>query len=252
MKDAWRIVRHGRVDSTSERALAALAAGEARHGDVHVARAQSAGRGRRGARWESAEGEGLFASYVLLPAPPGPPAPLATMSAGLAVLDAVRALGLSRARLDWPNDLVVGDAKLAGVLVETRGLDPQRPHLVVGIGLNVRQASFSAELERERSVTSLLREGVEVELDTALLRLTDALRERWRVAVEDPDSVPPRYVEEAGLTRGPVRVEHAGGELLGRIRALDLRLGLQLETGAGERHVLPLEHVRAVAPESAS
>ena len=65
-----RVLRHGIVDSTSERAFAALADGSARHGDVHVAEGQSAGRGRLGRLWASAPGEGLYASLVLLPGPP--------------------------------------------------------------------------------------------------------------------------------------------------------------------------------------
>jgi BirA family biotin operon repressor/biotin-[acetyl-CoA-carboxylase] ligase len=110
---------------------------------VHVATGQTAGRGRLGRRWESASGAGLFLSLVLLPSeaphpaaltPPHPaaltpPHPAAlTMSAGLALLAAVHALGLAAAELDWPNDLVVplraARAKLAGILVEARGLDP--------------------------------------------------------------------------------------------------------------------------------
>ncbi|HVS19810.1 MAG TPA: biotin--[acetyl-CoA-carboxylase] ligase, partial [Planctomycetota bacterium] len=119
-----RVLHHEIVDSTNERAFAALAAGTALHGDVHVARGQTAGRGRRGARWVSSAGEGLFASLVLLPAPPAPPAPAITMFAGLALLDALHELGLVRARLKWPNDVVVGDAKLGGCLVESRGFQP--------------------------------------------------------------------------------------------------------------------------------
>ena len=116
-----RVLHHGLVDSTNERALAAVAAGRAQHGDLHVARGQSAGRGRRGSTWVSSDDAGLYASLVLLPAPPAPPPPAVTMLAGLALLDAVHDLGLSRARLKWPNDVMIGERKLAGVLVESRG-----------------------------------------------------------------------------------------------------------------------------------
>ena len=248
MSDPWRVVRHERVDSTNERALSAIAAGEALHGEVHVARVQTSGRGRRGSRWESNVGEGLYASYVLFPSPPGPPAPLVTMSAGLALLDAVRELGLTHVRLDWPNDMNVGAAKLAGILVETRGLAPERPHLVVGIGLNVRQTSFSPELEGERPVTSLLREGLDVSVERALEHTTRALQARWKEAELHPEGVPAKYLEAAGLARAAVHVEHAAGNARGRILALDLRRGMSLETDDGRTLQLALEHVRAVVP----
>ena len=70
MPVTFRVIEHGTVDSTSERAFAALACGEARHGDVHVATAQTAGRGRRGASWSSAKDAGLYMSVVWLPPPP--------------------------------------------------------------------------------------------------------------------------------------------------------------------------------------
>ena len=132
---APRIVRHGLVDSTSERAFAALAAGEARHRDVHVARAQSAGRGSRGRSWDSQDGAGLYASVVLLPEPPAPPPAALTMAAGLAVRDLLLELGLA-ARLKWPNDVLVGGAKIAGILIEAR-IQEDRVFLMIGTGINV-------------------------------------------------------------------------------------------------------------------
>ena len=242
----FRSIRHDVVDSTSERAFAALAAGEACDGDVHVAVAQTAGRGRRGARWESVAGEGLYASVVLLPPPPAPPAPAVTMMAGLAVLDAVRALGLEGARLKWPNDVLVGDAKLAGILVETRGLDPAAPHFVVGIGVNVRQRAFPPELTRERKVTSLALCDVRTGPDELLARLLQALPQRWRVARERPDALAVDYLDAAGLADRRVRVSLPEGPVVGRLVGLEPGRGLTLESAEGARRLVPIEHVRAL------
>jgi BirA family biotin operon repressor/biotin-[acetyl-CoA-carboxylase] ligase len=243
---AFQPVRHGVVDSTSERAFAALAAGTASDGDVHVAAGQTAGRGRRGARWESAPGEGLYASVVLLPAPPAPPAPAVTMMAGLAVLDGVRALGLRAARLKWPNDVLVGEAKLAGILVETRGLDPAAPHFVVGIGVNVVQRAFPPELERERAVTSLAREGIEATPDALLDALLDALPRRWEAALEQPQGLARDYLEAAGLAGRSVRVVLADEEVEGLVGHIDPARGLTLASPGGSLRTVPLEHVRAL------
>ena len=248
MHGASRVIRYELVDSTNERALAAVAAGDARDGDVHVAQGQTAGRGRRGARWQSAPGEGLYASFVLMPPPPAPPAPAVTAMAGLAVLDALGELGLERARLKWPNDVLVGEAKLAGILVETRGLDPAAPHFVVGIGLNVAQRVFPAELERERAVTSLAREGMTVGVEGALAKLLAAVPERWRQARETRELLARDYLAAAGLANRLVRATLASEQVEGRAVGLDFARGLRLALAGGAERVLALEHVRALDP----
>lgn len=241
-----RVLQHAVVDSTNERALASIAVGSAQHGDVHVARGQTAGRGRRGARWASAEGQGLFASLVLLPEPPAPPAPAITMLAGLALLDALRALGLPRARLKWPNDVVVGEAKLAGCLVESRGFQADEPHFVVGFGLNVAQREFPPELTAERAVTSLALERLEAGVPQALEALLGALPRRWQQLMLRPAEQAGDYLTAAELTQR-VRVEGPQGPLTGRILALDPKAGLRLALEGGGEERLALEHVRAVA-----
>lgn len=240
---SFRVLRHGTVDSTSERAFAALAEGTARDGDVHVADAQTAGRGRLGRRWRSAPGEGLTLSVVCLPERLVPHPAAWTMGAGLAVLETVRALGLHAARLKWPNDVLVGSAKLAGILVEARGTAP--PHAVVGIGINVRQRTFPPDLEAERAVTSLAREGLDVATTEVLDALLPALEERLRSVRSDAPALARDYAAALGLLGRPVRLSDAAGEHLGILRALTLD-GLDLETPAGV-HRARLEHVGALA-----
>lgn len=240
-----RVLHHAVVDSTNERALAAVAAGSAQHGDVHVARGQNAGRGRRGARWVSAEDQGLYASLVLLPEPAAPPAPAITMFAGLALLDALHALGLQRARLKWPNDVVAGEAKLAGCLVESRGFQPDEPHFVVGFGLNVAQRAFPPELAAARAVSSLALEKIETTPAQALEALLAALPRRWQQLVLRPAEQAGDYLVAADLT-GRVRVDGPEGALTGRILALDPRAGLRLALEHGGEERVAVEHVRAV------
>ena len=248
-----RIVRHGEVDSTSARAFAALADGTGRHGDVHVAEAQSAGRGRRGRAWASPRGEGLYLSVLWRPATLPHPAAL-TMGAGLAVLETVRALGVRAARLKWPNDVLVAGtdaaraAKLAGILVESRGLDPAHPHAVVGIGLNVRQLAFPPELEAERPVTSLARLGLDCTPEEVLVVLLARLAPRLDEACERPAATASAYGNALGLASEVVRVVHGRGETTGRLVALGLD-GIELETADG-RVRLPLEHVQALEAAS--
>ena len=244
---SFRLHFVGVVDSTSELAFERLAAGEAAHGDVFVAEAQTRGRGRLGRSWESAPGDGLYASAVLAPGPPALDPVALTMAGGLVVLDAVREAGLETARLDWPNDVVVRDAKLAGILVESRGLDPADPRYVVGLGVNVGQRSFSSELTAERAVTSLALEGVETTpRDLAPIVAHHLERHASRVR-EAPEELASDYLAATGLAGALVRVETGTETTAGRLARLTVGNGLELDTGSGAPSTFRLEHVRALS-----
>lgn len=133
--------RHlGAVGSTMTEA-AAWAAGGAPHGALVTAAHQTDGRGRHGRTWLDAPGESLLVSLVLRPAVLGLPAErlaLVPLAAGLALAEAARAFGAD-ARVKWPNDVLVGRRKLAGVLAE--GRDGGRV-VILGAGLNVAQTAF--------------------------------------------------------------------------------------------------------------
>jgi BirA family biotin operon repressor/biotin-[acetyl-CoA-carboxylase] ligase len=245
----FRIVRHDVIDSTSERAFASIERGTARHGDVHVARGQTNGRGRLGRAWFSPTDGGVYASLVLLPPPPAWNPIALTMAVGLAVRDAARAVGADEARLKWPNDVVVRGAKLAGVLVETRGLDPERPHYVVGVGMNVRATGFPAALENEREVTNLARLGLSTTVDEALRALLDALSSRVTSIAGDPESIADDYVEASGLAAASIAVRFGSADVCGRLIELSVERGLLLcreDERCGDEVRVPLELVREI------
>ena len=110
---------------------------------------QTAGRGRRGRRWHSAPGDGLtFSLAVALRRPLRELAAL-PLVAGVAVARALRTLGVSRAALKWPNDIVVAGAKLGGILVETKSMNGAIK-AVIGVGINLRgAATLRTRLRRE-------------------------------------------------------------------------------------------------------
>ncbi len=246
-----RVLRAGVVDSTNERALCAIADGTARHGDWFLAAGQEAGRGRRGAAWRSAEGEGLYASLVLLPGAGGDLRPPAlTMAAGLGVVGTVRMLGLAEARLKWPNDLLLGTAKLAGILVEARGFDPARPHFVVGIGLNCGQRSFPPELLAERPVTSLALAGVQTTVEDVFAILAPTVQ-KWIGLALDPAAaaraeLEGAYLRATGLGGCRVRVQAGQERVRGQLEGLELERGLALRIDDGTTRWIPLEHVGQV------
>ena len=169
-----------------------------------------------------------------------------TVAGALAAHDTAVELGLARAWLDWPNDLMVDDAKLAGVLVETRGLDPKAPHYVVGIGMNVRQRSFPAALTTERRVTSFALQGRDVLVADVELRLLEFLARR----VEQIDSTPAElevdFVHATGLANQDVRVVVGDHAEHGRFAGFSFGAGLLLHLAGGREKRLPVEYIRAV------
>src|SRR5918998_5333758 len=127
------------TDSTNTRLLEDARAGVP-EGRVLVADHQTAGRGRLGRRWEAPSGSALLVSVLLRPDVALGRAHLVTMAAGLAASDACEAVAGARPSLKWPNDLVVDDAKLAGLLAESVVDGDALPALVGGMGLNVTAA----------------------------------------------------------------------------------------------------------------
>lgn len=148
---AQRVVYFETIGSTNDVA-ATLAESATSVGAVVVADAQTAGRGRRGRPWFSPPASGLYVSVVLTPgravADPERATALLTLSAGVALAEAVeRTTGLSPA-IKWPNDLLVGRRKLAGILAEGI-LSPGAggvQAVVLGYGINVMSAAYPPEL----------------------------------------------------------------------------------------------------------
>jgi len=116
------------------------------------ARTQTGARGRHGRRWSSEEG-GLWMSVVLPLEPPDRGWAAFPLAAGLAVVSTLRNLGLIRARLRWPNDVLVGPRKICGILMEKFASD----RVVVGLGLNVSNHP-AADPELAAIATSLAAE----------------------------------------------------------------------------------------------
>ena len=120
-----------------------LGAEGAVHGTLVIADRQTAGRGRGGKTWASPPGAGVWMTLLARPAGAVVPQVL-TVRLGLAAARALDALAPARIDLKWPNDLLIGDRKLAGVLVEARWRGARVEWVAVGIGINVTAPGDSA------------------------------------------------------------------------------------------------------------
>jgi BirA family biotin operon repressor/biotin-[acetyl-CoA-carboxylase] ligase len=217
------------VGSTNARAQELAAAG-APHGTLVTAREQTAGRGRQGRAWSTPPGSALAASLVLRR-----PSPLLPLVAAVAVAEVAAARDAERREvgIKWPNDVLVGGRKVAGILAEGR---PQEDWAVLGIGLNVGVDADAFPPELQASATSL--GGRPADLEPVLEELLSALA-RW-LAAPVAELLGAYRARDALAGR---RVEWAGGSGTaagiaddGRLRVRDADGGVTL-LGAGEVHL---------------
>jgi len=227
------------VDSTNERGRA-LAEGGAPSGTVITASEQSAGRGRRGRDWSAPSGKALLYSAILRPLELEHV--LLPLSVPVAVCEAIEAAGASEARIKWPNDVWLGEAKVAGVLIEAR--PPE--WAVIGIGVNVAIEPDEFPGHLRWPATSIGGAGVGEVRD-----LVSAALGRW---VEAPDDLVLAEFRRRDALRGrDVSWEGAGVDPGSGIAAsVDDRGNLLVDTATGERISLGSGEVslRLAEPES--
>ena len=132
----WPILVFDSIDSTNAEALRAIERGQAAPFLV-LAERQTAGRGRRGRKWVSPFAENIYYSLVLRIEGGMRQLEGLSLVVGLAVMQALRELGISGAGLKWPNDVLVGQKKIAGILLELVGDPADVCHVVLGVGINV-------------------------------------------------------------------------------------------------------------------
>lgn len=159
-----QLVLHARdsIDSTQTE-VQRLASQGAPEGTVVTAHHQRAGRGQRGHEWWDDPGESLLVSVLLRPSSSPAAAPQLSLVAGLAVADALASAGVA-ARIRWPNDLLVDDRKVCGILAEaSSGRSANRGdgsgglhHVILGIGMNLNQTRFPAALAARATSLRLL------------------------------------------------------------------------------------------------
>jgi BirA family biotin operon repressor/biotin-[acetyl-CoA-carboxylase] ligase len=217
------------VDSTNAEALRRAGAGE--RGPLWiVAKQQTAGRGRRNRSWVSPPGN-LHATLLLTDPAEGAVAPQLAFVAALALHDAAVTCAPSLAAglaLKWPNDLICGARKIAGILIESEG----RPAKVaIGIGVNCRHHPAVTEFP----ATDFSAEGVDVSADALMVSLAATMQARlaqWDRGADFPGIRAAWLARARGLGQ-PIRVRLAERETTGIFENLDEAGRLLLRVGNG-------------------
>jgi BirA family biotin operon repressor/biotin-[acetyl-CoA-carboxylase] ligase len=213
----WRIEHFDEIDSTNTW-LAQRALEGAPEGLVAVADFQSAGRGRLDRRWESPPGASLLCSILLRPNVAPDQLQLVVACVALAARAALVRLSGVRPALKWPNDLIVGDAKIAGLLAEIVAVD-ERLAVVVGIGVNLTHEGPANVVSTSVRAES----GVTITPPALLDILLDELEAR-RASLDSSDgqaTLRDEY-QRALVTLGRlVRVERTNDVLVGLATSVD-------------------------------
>ncbi len=232
---AGNVVVLDHVDSTSTLAKEMAASGKMKPAGLVVAESQGAGRGRFGRHWRSPQG-GIWCSLVVRPKVTAQEAGALPLLASVVVAEAVAEATGVDIRIKWPNDLLIKDRKVAGILTEMAAEMGEVEYLVVGLGLNANLA-FTDLGEPGLNATTLLDEtGVRVDRHRLI---TDIVGRLWGdlPKLTSLSSVLDRWRSRSATLGRSVTVTSAGAQFFGTAIDLDEDGGLIVDDGAGVRRV---------------
>ncbi|MFY9269956.1 MAG: biotin--[acetyl-CoA-carboxylase] ligase [Candidatus Manganitrophaceae bacterium] len=237
-----------RVDSTNRLALEMASQGLP-GGIAIVAEGQEKGRGRLGREWFSPEGVNLYFSLLLRPHQSIRDFPLFSLATAVALVDAIRkATGLNP-RIKWPNDILLNDRKVAGILSESEVRGEQTSPLVVGVGVNVNidASGFPPEI-REIATSLKMVLGQPVERTDLLIDIFNALAEEYSLLDNRTELI--RRVKERCQTVGErVRIVSGKQTFEGWAEGIQEDGALLIRMGDGSRRKIVMgdvTHLREV------
>ncbi|MFC1792309.1 biotin--[acetyl-CoA-carboxylase] ligase [Planctomycetota bacterium] len=230
-----KILVYDSTSSTNDIA-AEYARNEKNDGLVVFTEEQTAGRGRGGNKWLSGRADSILCSIVLSAGGSRTaPTELLSLTCAVAVAEAIGRTGRDRAKIKWPNDIMLNGKKVAGILLESKSLPISKSKIyVVGIGINCHQKKESFTDELQQIATSLDVESHSIS-DRILLvkRLLVSLDHWLEVAVNNGDKIIDRWRELSIQLGHRVTLLFNGNKFTGHCVGIDPEKGLilQLDTG---------------------
>lgn len=231
------ILRYDSLGSTNTEALAQARQG-ADEGLCIVAREQTAGRGRQSRKWVSGKDAGLYFSIVLRPRIETRFLPLLTLMAAAAVFEVLKEAGLSP-DIKWPNDLLINEKKVCGILAEMADT-PKGRAVVVGIGINLGTSNYPPEIAE--TATSIENEtGQPPDAGELLLSLTRYFSEYYEVlqGPEGPEDIRKMWAARSTYFSGKqVKVGVADKIIEGTTSGIEENGALRILTPAGTTEIV--------------
>lgn len=239
------IIRLNEIDSTNNYALQLLADGKPLEGTVVTTSYQHSGRGQRTAVWQSEKDMNLAASFIFYPPTPVADHFLFNQCISLAVHETIEKMLNQKTFIKWPNDILVNNKKIAGILIENSIRGNQFIYSVAGIGININQKQFSAFTP---PATSFALENNETfVVDDVLFWLCRYLN-KWYTALcsEDDELINNTYLQHLFRYNELARYEIAGEKIYGTITGTNEDGRLLMETHEKGMLVLNLKEVKFV------
>jgi BirA family biotin operon repressor/biotin-[acetyl-CoA-carboxylase] ligase len=241
-----KVLRFESLPSTNTE-LARLASEGAAEGLAVVADEQTAGRGRLQRVWSSPKGAGLYFSILLRPKIPTEHWPLITFMAALAVGDALTEAAGLQTDIKWPNDLLVNERKICGILAEAIETPAGRA-VILGTGINLTQNAFPPELANV--ATSVAEAGGNAERETILAALLSALS-RWYALLNEPEKIVAAWCSRSSYANGKlVQVSNGDEVWQGTTCGVERDGALRLGTASGEIKLVRAGDVYSVRSSS--
>jgi BirA family biotin operon repressor/biotin-[acetyl-CoA-carboxylase] ligase len=243
----FNILRFDSVDSTNLEAIRQARKG-ADEGCCIVAREQTAGRGRKGRTWTSSRDAGLYISIVLRPEFELTNLPLISLAAAIAVHDTLADFGLDP-DIKWPNDVLIREKKICGILAETTDSD-RGIAVIVGIGINLTSDSFPKEIADTAT-------SIEAELDVSIptAQLESSLLQNFADVYQElsvtngPATIVDEWSAGSIYVRGKtVKVTLAGEPIIGTTDGLGSDGGIRIRTNNGSVRIVHAGDVQHIRP----
>ncbi len=228
------ILRYDSLPSTNTEAARQAMLG-APEGLCVVAREQTLGRGRRERQWISPRDAGIYFSIVLRPRLEMRAWPLLTFAAALGVTDALGEVSALDADIKWPNDVIIGDRKLSGILAEAIET-PRGSACILGIGINLTDRAFPPDFrEIATSIEALTGSATPAEtLLESLVRAIDQRYARLQQSGGGPETIRALSARSSYAEGKRVLVQLDGESFEGVTRGLECDGALRVEICAGE------------------
>jgi BirA family biotin operon repressor/biotin-[acetyl-CoA-carboxylase] ligase len=167
------------IDSTNTKAKQ-LADNGASHGTLVVANTQSSGKGRRGRAWESPQNTGIFMTLVLKPDMNPSKASMLTLVMALAAAKACNEITKASCYIKWPNDIVLNQKKICGILTEMSAEMDYINHIVIGIGINANMDAFPEEIS-EKATSMKIENGEKIKRAELINKIMIHFEEEYEV-----------------------------------------------------------------------
>jgi len=234
------------VTSSTNDVAAEYSKNKRNDGLVVFAEEQSEGRGRAGSRWHSDRGQSILCSILLTDSTCG--TELLSLAFAVAVAEAIGKVGAHEARIKWPNDIRLGDKKVAGILLESKANNRTKAY-IIGVGINCHQKTKSFPVELRDTATSIDIESASFTDRISLAKRLLVSMDRWlAVAESDSSKITNRWRKLSIQLSHRITLLYGARKFSGNCIGIDPQKGLILQLDTGAVRMFDAAHTSIVQP----